>query len=137
MSKFNIEETLRRVRNLYSVEMNKDLAEVLGLGKSTISGWVSRNSIPNEILFKISEEKNVSLDWLVYGKKEQRKLDSLENLLLTAFNKLDDDAKIGIISLLHTGGKTGTGNTIQNTVGDNSSNNIFSGDNLTINHTER
>lgn len=128
MSKFNIEETLRRMRKIYAVEMNKDLSVALEIGKSTISGWISRNAIPNEVLFKVSEEKNVSLDWLVYGKEEQgRKLDPLEELALVAFNALDDKGKINALSLMNGHSQSSPSNSISQNAGDNSVNNVFSG----------
>lgn len=134
MENFYADEILKRIRSLFAVETNKDLGKELGFSQQVVSGWVTRNSIPLDVLLRVGNEKNVSLDWLVYAKETKGiVLNPLEELVLTAFNGLDDKAKIQMISLLHTGGKNELG--ISQTSGDNGSNNIFSGDNVTINTT--
>lgn len=131
MKNVNVDEILQRMRKIYAVESNRKLAECFGLKESSVSNWKSRG-ISSDILLKVATEKNVSLDWLVYGKEDQgRKLDPLEDLLLSSFNELDNKTKMSILSLIHTGGSAAGG--INQAAGDNSVNNVFSGDNVTIN----
>lgn len=129
---FSADEIIERLLKVYSVRQMKDLAELLGISAVAVTNWKKRNSVPTEVLFKTVQEKGVSLDWLVYGKEEQgRTLDPLEDLLLSSFNELDNKAKMSILSLIHNGGKAQGG--VSQTSGDNGVNNVFSGDNLTIN----
>lgn len=132
MKSFSVDEILKRMRKIYSVETNKDLARELGFSQQVVSGWLTRNSIPLDALLKVNNEKDASVDWLLYGKEEQgRKLDPLEDLLLSSFNELDNKTKMSILSLIHTGGSAAGG--INQAAGDNSVNNVFSSDNVMIN----
>lgn len=131
MANFSTDAVIERLFKLYSVRTMKELGDALGLGRGAVSNWNVRQSIPFEVLLKIQQEKGVSWDWLIDGKEEQgRKLDPLEDLLLSSFNELDNKTKMSILSLIHTGGSAAGG--INQAAGDNSVNNVFSGDNVTI-----
>lgn len=131
MAIFSTEEVIERMLKIYSTKTMKELGDVLNLGRGAVSNWNVRQSIPLDILLRVSQEKSVSVDWLLFGKEEQRKLDPLEELLLSSFNELDNKAKMSILSLIHNGGSSAAGT--NQTAGNHSVNNIFSGDNLTIN----
>lgn len=122
---------IERLKKAADVAEDQALAEILGMSKSAFSYAKKNCSFSIGLMIDFSSRYNCDLNWLLTGESVGIKLDPLENLLLTAFNKLDDDAKISVISLLHTGGKNASG--ISQTSGDNGSNNIFSGDNVTIN----
>lgn len=125
-------EILQRMQKIYDVRTNRELAAIFSISENAVSNWNKRNAIPFETLLGVVQEKGVSLDWLIFGKEEQRRLDALEELVLTAFNNLDSKAKLSIISLIHNGGAEakGHGGTAS---GNNSVNNVYSGDNLVIN----
>ena len=53
-----------------SVRSDAELAEVLGVPKTTISSWRNRNAIPSEWLIKFSSIYNVSLDEIVFGEPQ-------------------------------------------------------------------
>lgn len=124
-------EIIERMKNVANVREDQELAKIFDLGKTAIANWKRGTGISLSYIFDFTQKYNCDLNWLLTGESVGIKLDPLENLLLTAFNKLDDEAKIGIISLLHTGGKNSGG--INQTSGNNGSNNIFSGDNVMIN----
>lgn len=105
MTEMNVDEILRKMRKVYSVETNKELGLCFDLKESSVSSWKSRG-IPSEILLRVSIEKNVSLDWLLFDKEQQKPLTDLERLALIAFNTLDDKAKIQMISLMNNGGRS-------------------------------
>lgn len=56
-----------RMRSTVGAETEKGLAKVLGLGHSTISAWKARNSVPLEYLVRVARDRDVSVDWLVFG----------------------------------------------------------------------
>ncbi|HDL1236318.1 TPA: helix-turn-helix domain-containing protein [Mannheimia haemolytica] len=100
MATFSTDETIERMFKLYSVRTMKELGEALSLKRGAVSNWNVRQSIPFEVLLKVAEEKNVSLDWLVYGKEKQHQLDTSERMLLTAFADLDDSQKMQAVLFL-------------------------------------
>lgn len=123
---FSSDEIIERLLKVYSVRQMKDLAELMGISAVAVTNWKKRNSVPTEVLFKTVQEKNVSLDWLVYGKENNaRTLNPLEELVLTAFNALDDKAKLQMISLMNNGGQSSNG--VNQVSGDHGVNSVVNG----------
>lgn len=87
-------EIIERMCKIYSVKNMKDLSSALGVGASTVSNWNQRNMIPFDVLLKVSSEKGVSLDWLVFGNAQQQSLSATEKMLLGAFNELDEKQQL-------------------------------------------
>lgn len=52
-----IEENIKMLKKLYKVATDQDLAKALGVGKSAISAWKSRGSIPARYLSAIEAEQ--------------------------------------------------------------------------------
>jgi len=63
---------IQRMRQVYDVKYDTELALVLGLSKAAPSNWRQRNSPPYEICVDIAQKKGVSLDWLIFGVGEMR-----------------------------------------------------------------
>jgi DNA-binding transcriptional regulator YiaG len=61
------DDIIRRMRQVYDVKHDTELALVLGLSKAAPSNWRQRNSPPYEICVEIAGKKGVSLDWLIFG----------------------------------------------------------------------
>ncbi len=61
-------EILVRAKTALGVTSDMQLAELLGVNKSTLSNWKSRNSIDYEVLF--SKCKHVNYNWLINGEGE-------------------------------------------------------------------
>lgn len=73
---------------------NVELAEYLGINKSVISSWKSRNTNPpSELLIQICELLEVSPMFLLTGKKTINDLTEKEIEILEKFNKLSDENK--------------------------------------------
>ncbi len=94
MTNFCSGEMLGRIRQIYNFASNRELADYFSVKETTVSNWKTRNSIPFEVLFRASQENDVSLDWIVTGKTKEKKLDTSERMLLTAFGELDDNQKM-------------------------------------------
>lgn len=94
MSNFCSNDVLSRIRQIYNFTSNRELADYFSVKETTVSNWKTRNTIPFEVLFRTSQENDVSLDWLVTGKSKENKLDTSERMLLTAFEGLDDNQKM-------------------------------------------
>ncbi|RDE82775.1 hypothetical protein DPV86_02380 [Haemophilus parahaemolyticus] len=79
---------------------DKDLCEKIGVPKQTLSGWKSRNSIPLEMIFDISQKFSLDLNWLITGKENAPKLNEMETELLARFNRLSFSEKLDIFNRL-------------------------------------
>lgn len=88
-----------RIINLYkshtTIETQKDIGEDLGFDKSTVNKWKSR--FPGvDVLMKISQRFNVSLDWLVYGNNDNgEKMDTVQ----AAYNSLTALSEVSRINI--------------------------------------
>ncbi len=63
----NAEEIIKQMQSTCGAETERGLAKMLGVGASTVNSWKLRNSVPLEYLVRVALDKNVSLDWLVFG----------------------------------------------------------------------
>lgn len=72
-----------RVKSLYEVNKDSDLAAVLGVNRQTVYSWKTRNVIPLEKCMQIATDRQVSLDWILFGQ------DHASNVSLAAND--DDD----------------------------------------------
>lgn len=75
-----------------------DLARFLGVRQSTVQTWIQRGSIPAaDTALRIADFLNVSLEYLVTGKKDESKKSKIElsdfekNLLREAADLLPED----------------------------------------------
>jgi Bacteriophage CI repressor helix-turn-helix domain. len=59
---------LNRFKQVKKIHSDADLAEYLGITKSNLSNWRSRNSIDYDLLFTNCE--GINLDWLINGEGE-------------------------------------------------------------------
>ncbi|EPP7097288.1 phage repressor protein CI [Klebsiella michiganensis] len=58
---------LERLMSAYGVKMQKDLADLLGIAKHSVSGWVQRNAIPGNIIVRCCLDTGADINWLVTG----------------------------------------------------------------------
>jgi hypothetical protein len=66
------DEIIRRMRQVYEVKHDTELALALGLSKAAPSNWRQRNSPPYELCVEVASKRGVSLDWLVFGIGDMR-----------------------------------------------------------------
>lgn len=58
---------LERIMSAYGVKMQKDLADVLGIAKHSVSGWVQRDTIPGTVVVRCCLETGADINWLITG----------------------------------------------------------------------
>lgn len=58
---------LERLMSAYGVKMQKDLADLLGIAKHSVSGWVQRDAIPGNIIVRCCLDTGADINWLVSG----------------------------------------------------------------------
>ncbi|HHF7319050.1 helix-turn-helix domain-containing protein [Haemophilus influenzae] len=106
----NSYEIIERMKKICNVHTDKELADFVGVQSAAINKWRTRNSVSFEALFCISENFNVTIDWLLHGKEKSSELASDARMALLAFNDLDDRKKLEAIAFM-TGLKTSSSQT--------------------------
>ncbi len=81
-----------------------ELAEVLKIRRPTLSEWKKNGVIPPaDIMLKIAEYLNVSVEWLVTGKeKEKDAISQEETKVLEYYKQLSQEQKEMVLTLLET-----------------------------------
>lgn len=77
MKTFSSTEILNRLKEALSTTSDTELADLLGIKKSTLSNWRNRNSIDLPLVFSFCE--HINIDWLITGRGEMIK--PTENLI--------------------------------------------------------
>ena len=74
-----------------------DLADVLNVSRQSVSKWETDVSIPElEKLMKMGEVFNVSLDELVYGKKEKGDIEKQDKIIVEKLVKYETRKIVGL-----------------------------------------
>lgn len=63
---YSKQDVLNRLKEAYNIQKDIDLAELLGISKSTLSNWVSRDSLDYDKVF--SKCEHINIDWLLTGR---------------------------------------------------------------------
>ncbi|AQW87112.1 putative transcriptional regulator [Campylobacter pinnipediorum subsp. caledonicus] len=64
----DVENIFWRLRWLFEVKTDKELAVAMNVPYKTLNGWKDRKSIPTKRLIDVSQDNLVSLEWLLDGK---------------------------------------------------------------------
>jgi len=70
MSQLNI---LDRLCESLECSNDTELSKVFGVARTTLGSWRARGSIPIEKVCDIAEKNNLSLDYLYFGKQQEKK----------------------------------------------------------------
>ena len=63
---YSKQDVLNRLKEAYNIQKDTDLAGLLGISKSTLSNWVSRDSLDYDKVF--SKCEHINIDWLLTGR---------------------------------------------------------------------
>lgn len=67
------------------------LANELNVSPQSLNGWLKRNRIPVNHIFKVAEKLECSVSWLTGEKSHELQLNEREKLLLIKFRALSKD----------------------------------------------
>ncbi|WP_417842154.1 LexA family transcriptional regulator [Terasakiella sp.] len=67
----NAIEVIERLKDAHEVETDKQLSEILGVSKTGVFNWRSRDVIPYKEVCSTALEKGITLQWLLTGKGER------------------------------------------------------------------
>ena len=62
----NVQEIVKRAKDAMKFRTDLELAQYLGVARSTLSNWMTRNSIDFPLL--LEKMKDVDYNWLLTGK---------------------------------------------------------------------
>lgn len=71
------EGIIDRLKMVVKVNTDSELANAIGVSKSTISNWKNRKSIDYDLVFSFCE--HINLDWLLTGKGDMLKTNGTDN----------------------------------------------------------
>lgn len=71
---YSKQDILDRLKNAYNIQKDTELATLLGISKSTLSNWISRDSIDYDKVF--SKCEHINIDWLLTGHGSMLKTES-------------------------------------------------------------
>ncbi|MFM2477338.1 helix-turn-helix domain-containing protein [Celerinatantimonas sp. MCCC 1A17872] len=96
MSNKDIRSVIERLQIILKVSNNNQLCKALGVNRSTLGNWVSRNSVPYSLCVDVAEQNEVSVDWLLTGEGSVKRIRQLctqtdqERVLLETYRELDE-----------------------------------------------
>lgn len=67
------EEILSRIYDFMGLRKDSDFCKKFDIKPNTLSTWKKRNTIPYELIEKISQNENISLDFLFFGENKEEK----------------------------------------------------------------
>lgn len=62
-----VKTVLSRMKEVYGVERDAELARALDISPQTLSSWRQRSAIPYALCVECAKSRGASLDWLLYG----------------------------------------------------------------------
>jgi len=63
----NGSEVVERILEAYGFNMQKELAEHLGIAKSNVAGWVLRGQVPGNAILQCALDTGADVSWLISG----------------------------------------------------------------------
>lgn len=93
MKTFSSQEVILRLKKALNIATDIELANYLGISKSTLSNWKARNTLDLPLLFSVCEQ--ISIDWLLTGKGSMLK-NSTPKSTEVVVKKVDGNSKEGI-----------------------------------------
>lgn len=86
---FDKGKILERIKNAMKFATDKELADFLGISKSTLSNWIKRDSMDFELV--LSKCEHLNTDWLLSGKGEVEKEASCVTSLRESYKELQNE----------------------------------------------
>ena len=88
------QDVLNRLKEAYNIQKDTELAALLGVSKSTLSNWSSRNTIDYDKVFSLCE--HINIDWLLTGRGSMLKTDTTPLMGDQDSPKEEDDRPVAI-----------------------------------------
>lgn len=73
-----VKAVLSRMKQLFGVEKDSELARALEISPQTLSSWRQRSAVPYALCVECAKSQGASLDWLLHGEGDMMR-DSIIN----------------------------------------------------------
>jgi len=80
---YSIKDVINRLKKVANLDSNIQLAHILNVSYNTLNTWIKRGKIPQEYLLEFSKSYDVSLDYILFNKTQNR---TTNNDNITLFN---------------------------------------------------
>lgn len=94
MNKKSSLAVLERIKTVLGASSDSELCRLIGINRQTLASWKTRESVPYALCVQMSEERDLSLDWLLLGSGSMYRNDNAQseglNPRQTAILKLFD-----------------------------------------------
>ncbi len=98
MSRGNIimrdfKELEARIKEIFNVKKNTEIAELLGVSSSVYGNWKARNTIPYDEIISLCEKNNIDMRYIITGtySEEQKKEKNYKKELMETIEKLNNE----------------------------------------------
>ncbi|MCL1479059.1 helix-turn-helix domain containing protein [Marinobacter sp. M3C] len=88
-----VDIVLSRMKKIFGVERDADLARALAISPQTLSSWRQRAAVPYALCVECAKTKGASLDWLLYGEGQMMRDNSASPAAFN-HNVTDEDSVI-------------------------------------------
>lgn len=88
------QDVMNRLKEAYNIQKDTELATLLGVSKSTLSNWSSRNTIDYDKVFSLCE--HINIDWLLTGRGSMLKSETKPLMGDQDSSKEEDDRPVAI-----------------------------------------
>lgn len=85
-------EIIDRCKYAVGVRLDSEMAEHFNTPERNIGTWIHRNTVPLNVLVDFSTAHDISLDWLLLGKKAAEKFETDDEFARRIIESLDDPA---------------------------------------------
>lgn len=127
---------IERLKKAADVTEDQALAEIFGMSKASFSYAKKNCSFSISSIAEFAQKFDCDLNWLITGKTKDKELDSLTEVLMTGFDKLDQDDKLKAVTFVgNLASKSGTYSSeqgVNQTVTNSTVGNLASG-NISVN----
>ena len=74
---------LNRIKDIENISLDTDICSLLGISRSSLSGYRNREAVPYKEIVNYAVEKGVSIDWILTGSqtKESEQIESLQKTI--------------------------------------------------------
>jgi len=90
-----VDTVLSRMKKIFGVKRDADLARALAISPQTLSSWRQRAAVPYALCAECAKTKGASLDWLLYGEGQMMRDKSASPATFNP-NATDEDSVIRV-----------------------------------------
>ena len=74
---------LNRIKDIENISLDTDICSLLGISRSSLSGYRNREAVPYKEIVNYAVEKGVSIDWILTGSqtKESEQIEALQKTI--------------------------------------------------------